>query len=212
VCVRALSRFECEFSGVDEGLRLNAAVSETVVASTTFLNCGKSIVNGEPVTDGGGGGTGVINCAVTIGQRTEWALPSGDSLFVEGTRVITGGGGGGGHNGSATVFDPSGAGSMTLMHNTFETDIPLGVSTPIACDNVTCPIPWLAPTLPSDAAQWILVNNKASAGGDRWSHAAAVVLGPSSHTAGAEAARVVVLSDGATSLHPQSQLLFGGEW
>ena len=205
-------RFECEFSGVAEGLRFNAAVSESIIASSTFLNCVRSIVNGVPVTDGGGGGTGVINCRVTVGQRTAWALPSGDSLFVEGTSVIADAHGG--RNASATVFDPCGAGSMTLMHNNFESGIPLGVSTPIACDNITCPIPWLAPPLPSDAAEWILVNNKVDAGGmggtDAWSHAAAVVLGPSSSST--DVARVVVLADSATSMQPQSQLLFGGEW
>ena len=63
---------ENEFTDLDTAMLLDGQ-SDSIVASSVFDGCGRSVV---------GGGMAVLNSAVTVGPHTQWALPSGAGLVT----------------------------------------------------------------------------------------------------------------------------------
>ena len=123
---------------------------EVPVASTKFSNCGRGV-------DGLDAGI-LTNSAIEVGPVTQWCLPSGGGLCMEGTRESLAASGQ--YNQSATLFKPgqlppprdhrSGAGSMLLIGHDLSANVGLGVERP------------LTGLYPERPQVWVLINSKFS--------------------------------------------------
>ena len=170
--------------------------SDPIVASCIFTNCGRSV--------GGGGNTALFNSVVHVGEATQWALPSGDDVFIEGCAVHIGPAA----NASATLFTPgklpdardprSGGSSMMLMGNT--------IAMPGGGLGVAGPLGPFVGVHSAPAAQWRLINNRFNDPGlASWNKAAIVLVG-----VGVNSSETIVLADSPSSDAPASQLLYVG--